>query len=286
MLGFTLALVVLPATVIALLVACLQDPHGRPRHLDVRGREVSATRPPWTPPLRYADVLEACVDPDGVILTTRDGPVMVPMGQSLLHEREHLAAQVLSAAARARGEGPPPPALPTSLARLAPRGETERAWLERVDARRRLDRLGRRVPRDDARSPGPLDRAREPRRAAARPRRRRPGPGARRARGGEARVSPTCSRAIATRTRAPASASPSRTTSTSPRESSRASRLPARAEARGLARVSPVLPTPGASGRARVGSPCAASSASHAASAAAIVVKYGMFASSVCRRSE
>ena len=44
--------------------------------------------------------------------------------------------------------------------------------------------------------------------------------------------------------------------------------------------------TPGATARATTGSPCAASSASHAASAAAIVVKYGMFASSVCRRSE
>ena len=55
------------------------------------------------------------------------------MGNSLPEEREHLAAQILSAAARARGEGPPPPVLPPPLARLAPRGETERAWLQRVD---------------------------------------------------------------------------------------------------------------------------------------------------------
>jgi hypothetical protein len=132
LLAFTLALVVLPATLIALLVACLQDPRGDRVTLSAAGALLS-DRPPWNPPVAYADVLVATPNSDGVLLTTRSGFVPVPMPRSLPEEREHLAAQILSAAARARGEGPPPPALPTSLARLAPSGETTRAWLQRVD---------------------------------------------------------------------------------------------------------------------------------------------------------
>jgi hypothetical protein len=131
-LAFTLALVVLPSTLVALLVACLQDPRGPRVTLTPAGARLS-NLPPWIPPVRYADVLGASVDPAGVHLTTRGGLVTVPMGRSLPEERDHLAAQVLSAAARARGEGPPPPALPQPLARLAPSGETARAWLQRVD---------------------------------------------------------------------------------------------------------------------------------------------------------
>jgi hypothetical protein len=133
LLGFTLALVVLPATVVALLVACLQDPHGPRVALTGAGVKFS-DQPVWAPPLRYADVLGASVEPEGVMLRMADGPLMVPLNRSLAHEREHFAAQVLSAAARARGEGPPPPIVPPPLARLAPRGETERDWLERLDA--------------------------------------------------------------------------------------------------------------------------------------------------------
>jgi hypothetical protein len=131
-LGLTLALVVLPATLIALLVAALQDPRGARVTLTAAGARLSDL-PHWLPPLGYADVIGAGVDGDGVHLTTSGGLVTVPMGKALPEERAHLAAQILSAAARARGEGPPPPALPAPLARLAPSGETERAWLQRVD---------------------------------------------------------------------------------------------------------------------------------------------------------
>ncbi|HEY5145930.1 MAG TPA: hypothetical protein VII82_04155 [Polyangiaceae bacterium] len=133
--GLTLALVVIPITVVALLVACVEEPHGPRIALTSAGIRFTEM-PAWIPPIRYAEVCDASVGDDGVLLTTSTGPVMVPMGKSLREEREHLAAQVRSAAARARGEGPPPPALATPLTRLAPRREareSERAWLERVD---------------------------------------------------------------------------------------------------------------------------------------------------------
>ncbi len=132
LLGFTLALVVLPSTLIALLLACVQDPLGDRVTLTAAGALLS-DKPPWTPPVSYGDVLVATPNADGVLLTTRAGFLTVPMPTSLPEERDHLAAQILSAAARARGEGPPPPALPPSLTRLAPNGETTRAWLQRVD---------------------------------------------------------------------------------------------------------------------------------------------------------
>ena len=126
-----LALVILPATLVAVLVSWFSDTRGPYVALTpagiVTGFVVAET-------LAYADVTGARVDGSGVLLVTRSGFAMIPMARSLPEEREHLAAQVLSAAARARGEGPDPPSLPASLARLAPRGETERAWLRRVDA--------------------------------------------------------------------------------------------------------------------------------------------------------
>jgi hypothetical protein len=131
-LGLTLALVVLPWTLIALLVSALQDPRGPRVTLTAAGARLSDL-PHWLPPIGYGDVIGAGADGDGVLLTTRGGLVSVPMGRSLPEERAQFAAQILSAAARARGEGPPPPALPPPLARLAPSGETERAWLQRVD---------------------------------------------------------------------------------------------------------------------------------------------------------
>ncbi len=133
LLAFTLALVVLPATVVALLVACLQDPRGPRVALTAAGIRFSDL-PAWAPPVRYADVLDVTADDAGVHLTTNGGPIAVPMGKSLPEERQHLAAQILSAAARARGEGPPPPPIPAPLARLAPRSESERDWLQRIDA--------------------------------------------------------------------------------------------------------------------------------------------------------
>jgi hypothetical protein len=132
MVGLMLALVVVPITVVVLLVACLDPPHGPRVALTAAGIRFTEL-PAWIPAIRYAEVHGASVGDKGVLLTTNTGAVMVPMGKSLPEERKHLAAQILSAAARARGEGAPPPALPNPLARLAPRNESERAWLERVD---------------------------------------------------------------------------------------------------------------------------------------------------------
>jgi hypothetical protein len=130
-LSLALALVILPATVIAVLVSCLSDPRSPRVALTPEGVVtdfvVSGTLP-------YGNVVGAGVRADGVVLATHAGSVEIPMHKSMAEEREHLAAQVLSAAARARGEGPAPPPLPASLARLAPRGESEREWLARVDA--------------------------------------------------------------------------------------------------------------------------------------------------------
>jgi hypothetical protein len=126
-----LALAVLPASAVAVLVSCFGDTRGPYVALTPAGIVMSfvvAGR------LAYADVTGARVDEGGVLLVTRSGFTMIPMAKSLPEEREHLAAQVLSAAARARGEGAPPPSLPAALARLAPHAETERAWLRRVDA--------------------------------------------------------------------------------------------------------------------------------------------------------
>jgi hypothetical protein len=132
MLGFALLLVVLPVTIVALLVACLQNPHAARVTLSAAGVQFTEL-PIWLPPIRYGDVVATSVEATGVVLTTSQGSVRVPMGRSLPEEREHLAAHVLSEAARARGEVAPEPALPKPLARLAPNGETEHAWLQRID---------------------------------------------------------------------------------------------------------------------------------------------------------
>ncbi len=126
-----LALIILPATFVAVLVSWFSDTRGPYVALTPAGIVTSFV---VTGTLAYADVTGARAEADGVLLVTRSGCVTIPMSQSSPEEREHLAAQVLSAAARARGEGPDLPSLPASLTRLAPHGETERAWLRRVDA--------------------------------------------------------------------------------------------------------------------------------------------------------
>lgn len=131
LIGFELALVVLPATVVAVLVSCLSDQRRPTVALTDAG---VVTNCALSGVLRYDQVIDARADALGVVLATETATVTIPMAKSLPEEREHLVAQVLSAAARARGEGPAPPTLPASLARLAPNGETQRAWLARVDA--------------------------------------------------------------------------------------------------------------------------------------------------------
>jgi hypothetical protein len=83
---------------------------------------------------RWADVVTADCRGDDIFLRTGTGVQRLPMRDALPEEREYLAAQIRSAALRARGEGPLPPGIPTSLSVLAPRGEDPRAWIERVDA--------------------------------------------------------------------------------------------------------------------------------------------------------
>jgi hypothetical protein len=83
----------------------------------------------------YASVLDACVTPPySVSVRTDTLPLTIAMGKALAEEREHLVAQLRSAAQRARGEGPQPAGVPPSVAALAPRDKPDREWLERLDA--------------------------------------------------------------------------------------------------------------------------------------------------------
>jgi hypothetical protein len=132
LLGFALALVIVPATVVAALVSCLSDPRRPCVALTSAGLRVSDGVTAGT--VHYADVVCAHEHAGGVFVATGAGSTVIPMPKSLPEERRHLAAQLLSAAARARGEGPSPPTLPAPLARLAPRSESERSWLQRIDA--------------------------------------------------------------------------------------------------------------------------------------------------------
>lgn len=90
--------------------------------------EHQITDTPWS------SVLDAEVQRDSLVIRTTTGAEIVPLPDLLPVEREHLVAQLRSAALRARGHGPLPPGIPTSLAILAPREEAARAWIERVDA--------------------------------------------------------------------------------------------------------------------------------------------------------
>jgi hypothetical protein len=84
--------------------------------------------------LPWNTVIDAKVDGTSLSIATRNGAEVVPTRSALPAEREHLAAQIRSAVARSRGEGPLPPELPAVLAVLSRRDEGRRAWLERVDA--------------------------------------------------------------------------------------------------------------------------------------------------------
>jgi len=133
-LAFPLGLFLVPATAIAVLVACFHHPRDPYVALTAHGLASADPRTMGAAIVPYRDVLAVAADDRGVLVTTPAGPWLIAMPRSLADEREHLAAQIGSAAARARGEGPPPPALPEPLARLAPHGESQRAWLQRIDA--------------------------------------------------------------------------------------------------------------------------------------------------------
>jgi hypothetical protein len=127
-----LALPIVPLTLIAMVLATTPRPGQHSLALTpwgigaiVGGR---ASFVPWNA------VLDAEVEDRAIRVRARDGGELVPMGEAMPIERENMAAQIHSSAQRARGEGPPPPGVPASLAVLAPRDEGRRAWLERVDA--------------------------------------------------------------------------------------------------------------------------------------------------------
>jgi hypothetical protein len=84
----------------------------------------------------YANVLDAKVTANREVYVETDGhPLCIPMYDTLAEEREHLVAQLHSAARRARGEGASQPtSVPASVAILAPHGRPDREWLERLDA--------------------------------------------------------------------------------------------------------------------------------------------------------
>jgi hypothetical protein len=121
--------VVLAVVATALGAATRRSRHGvslSPAGLTIA--DGARTRTPW------ADVVAADAQGEALLVRTSAGAQLVPTPDALPLEREHLVAQIRSAALRAHGEGPLPPGVPSSLAVLAPRDEGSRAWIERVDA--------------------------------------------------------------------------------------------------------------------------------------------------------
>jgi hypothetical protein len=127
-----LALPIVPLTLVAMVLATTPRPAQHSLALTPWGVGAmvagQASFVPWSA------VLDAEVQDGAVFIRAREGAQRVPMRDALPDERENMAAQIHSSAQRARGEGPPPPAIPASLAVLAPRDEARRAWLERIDA--------------------------------------------------------------------------------------------------------------------------------------------------------
>jgi hypothetical protein len=130
--ALALALPVVPLTLIAMVLATTgrAGPHRvvlAPQgvHVVVDGRSEL---------LAWDTIVDAKVEGTGLSIQAQGGRRVVPMRRAQAVEREHLAAQIRSGGARARGEGPLPPELPASLSVLSPRDEGRRAWLERLDA--------------------------------------------------------------------------------------------------------------------------------------------------------
>jgi hypothetical protein len=127
--ALALALLVVPLSLVALVLAVL--PRGSPLTLGRQGLAAPAhgVRLAWT------DITDASLSEGAIVVRTAAGRLLrIPVRWGLAIEGELVVAQIRSAVGRARGEGPPPPQMPASLAVLAPRKEANRAWLERVDA--------------------------------------------------------------------------------------------------------------------------------------------------------
>jgi hypothetical protein len=130
--ALAIALPVVPLTLVAMVMATTQRPDQHGVLLTGQGLQVvvdgRGALLPWN------TVVGAKVEGTGLVIQASGGDTVVPMREALPAVREHVAAQIRSAAGRARGEGPPPPDPPASLAVLSPRDEGRRAWLERLDA--------------------------------------------------------------------------------------------------------------------------------------------------------
>jgi hypothetical protein len=127
--ALVLALLVVPLSLVAMVLAAL--PRGNPLALGRNG----IYAPAHGLRLAWAEIADAWPR-DGAILvrTVADRFHLIPMRWGRAVEGEYVVAQIRSAVGRARGEGPPPPETPASLAVLARREEANRAWLERIDA--------------------------------------------------------------------------------------------------------------------------------------------------------
>jgi hypothetical protein len=133
-LGLWMALPALLVTGLALLLAAIVRIEPGPRVALTEQGVLIAERWGDTAQVPYGDVVRVDVEEQDLRIETRTDLFAVRMHGSLRQEREHVAAQIRSAAQRTRGEGPPVPVAPASLAVLARRAETTHAWLERVDA--------------------------------------------------------------------------------------------------------------------------------------------------------
>jgi hypothetical protein len=130
MVCLALALGVVPLSLISLLDFVF----ARAGHVSLTAHAVTLSHPTGSYSACYRDIVRVDGGPDGLTLWTSRGAFVVPTRGITPPEREHLRAQIECAAARSQGKGQPPPGVPAALSLLAPRGETMRAWLERVDA--------------------------------------------------------------------------------------------------------------------------------------------------------
>jgi hypothetical protein len=130
--ALALALPIVPLTLVAMVMATTSRAGRHRVLLTPQGVHVvadgHATLLPWE------TIIDAKVEGTGIAIQARAGRQVVPMGRVRPRARDHIASQIRSGAARARGEGPLPPELPASVSVLSPRDEGRRAWLERLDA--------------------------------------------------------------------------------------------------------------------------------------------------------
>jgi hypothetical protein len=126
-----LLLPVVPLTLVAMVLATAANPGRQVLALTPQGIDAlvdgEAVHLPWS---RVVDVETSG---DALVIRTAEGDKRIRMRSALANEREHVAAQVRSAARRSRGEGPLPPEISPSLAILSPRDEGKREWLERIE---------------------------------------------------------------------------------------------------------------------------------------------------------